>query len=307
MRFTPLACLPGPVVTSFARPGPLGRRLSSSLVLAICGLAVLSGCATHRALVRITPAANGTLSDIYYQQVLDNVARFMVNPDSLPSFAMVTAGTVNVEDERSAGFNPTYNPTLTRAMQGGGALPILSLFFGTGASRRITENWSTTPVTDADNLRRLRCAFQLLVGTGTEECDQCVERLRGFFLGSTESLECALPTGWFMTGSECDVPSDACYVSHCGDLYVWVEPWQVDGFTRFTISILDIATGEIHAPLRSVVKTYRGAPEPGNLQSTEVTTTEVDHDALKSQQEFHLDRQRPEGPQFNRGLFFVPR
>ena len=46
-------------------------------------------------------AVNATLSDIYYEQVLNNVARFESNPASMPSFAMVTAGTVNVEDSHN--------------------------------------------------------------------------------------------------------------------------------------------------------------------------------------------------------------
>lgn len=49
-----------------------------------------------------------------------------------------------------------------------------------------------------------------------------------------------------------DVSCNACYVGHYGDTYVWVTPEGMDGFARFTIPILDIATGEIHAPQRAV-------------------------------------------------------
>ena len=252
-------------------------------------------------------AVNGTLSDIYYEQVLNNVARFEANPDSMPSFAMVTAGTVNVEDAHTAAFNPTYSPTLTRAMQGGGALPILSMLFQTNASRSVTENWSTTPVTDSDNIRRMRCAFQLLVGREESDCDKCKARLEGFFLGGTESFDCALPRNWYEVGCKNDVPDNACHVAHYCDMYVWVTPQGMDGLSRFTITIMDIATGEIHAPQRSVVRKYKGEPEPENLETTEVTATETDLEALKKQTDFHPDRIRLDAPSFNRGLFFVPR
>lgn len=126
-------------------------------------------------------------------------------------------------------------------------------------------------------------------------------------MGSTESYDCLLPTGWFEVGKEKDVPRNACYVAHYCDTYVWVMPEGMDGFSRFTITVLDIATGEIHAPQLTVVKTYKGEPTSKNLETTEVTSIELDQDALKDAQQFHLDRQRSDTPTFNRGLFFVPR
>ncbi len=291
-----------------------GRRVrlgtwSVSRLFVALGLLLpwLSGCATHRALHQHTVAANITVADIYYQQVLNNVACFESNPMAMPSISMVTAGTVNVADQQGASVNPTYSPTLTRALQGGGALPILSLLFGVTATRSVTENWSTTPVTDSDNIRRLRCAFQVIVGAGTAECDHCQDRLKGFFVGGTESYECMLPIGWYCVGGEKDVPEDACYVGQYGDTYAWVMPEGVDGLTRFTITVLDIATGEIHAPQRSVVKTYKGEPKPENLETTQVTSQELDEEALKEASKFLLDRERRDVPSINRGLFFVPR
>src|SRR5437763_7518564 len=99
----------------------------------------LGGCATHVALRNDTVRATNTLTELQFQQVLDNVARFHDNPDTLPSFAVTTAGTVSVNDQTSAGVSPTYSPTLTFANQGGGALPILSLLFPLSAQRAVTE------------------------------------------------------------------------------------------------------------------------------------------------------------------------
>ena len=191
--------------------------------------------------------------------------------------------------------------------QANGALPILSLLFGVSATRSVTENWSTAPVTDSDNIRRLRCAFQVIVGATPSECDQCEDRLKGFFVGGTESYECMLPMGWYCVGGKNDVPANACHVGRYCDTYVWVLPEGLDGLSRFTITVLDIATGEIHAPQRTVVKTYKGEPKPENLESTQVTSAETDLDALKDSSKFLLDRERHETQNLNRGLFFVPR
>src|SRR4051812_24913527 len=130
---------------------PAARRLLKCLPgsarcllgMTLC-CAAFSGCATHAALQKHTIAANLTVADIYYQQVLNNLARFEVNPASMPAFSVVTAGTVNISDDVSGGINPTYSPTLTAAQQGGGALPILSILFNSSKSRSVTENWSTT-------------------------------------------------------------------------------------------------------------------------------------------------------------------
>ena len=291
-----------PQTATCLRPG-----MAAHLVCCLLGVCLLGGCATHRDLRKHTVSANLTVADIYYEQVLNNVARFTVNPATMPSFSVISAGTVNLEDVHGASFNPTYSPTLTTALQGGGALPILSLLFGVSTQRALTENWSTAPVNDSDNIRRLRCAFQVVVGDGESDCDRCKERLEGFFLGSTESYDCLLPTGCYQVGTEKEVPCDACYVGRYCDTYVWVMPDGMDGLTRFTITILDIATGEIHAPQRTVVKTYQGEAKSENLETTEVTSTETDLDALKEAQKFHLDRQRTDAPALNRGLFFVPR
>jgi hypothetical protein len=146
-----------------------------------------------------------------------------------------------------------------------------------------------------------------VVATETSECDQCEQRLKGFILGGTESIECMLPRDWFSVGTEDDVPCDACFVAHYCDTYVWVTPDGMDGFTRFTITILDLATGEIRAPQRTVVKKYKGDPETGELESTEVTVVELDPEALKNEERFRQDRSRPDNNSLNRGLFFVPR
>jgi hypothetical protein len=267
----------------------------------------LSGCLTHHALRQNTVCTASTLTDLNYQQVLDNVARFVVNPSIMPYFAVVNAGTVTVLDQKSASASATYNPTLTFQQQGGGALPILSLLFNPSASRSVTENWSLAPVTDVDNLRRIRCAFELVVlGRETTDCDDCKGLLKQFYLGESDRLECLIPRGWFHVGGKKDVPKAACYVGRCGDVYVWVLPDGMEGLTRFTMTVLDLATGKPHAPTKTVVKTYKA---DGKLDTTQVTTTEIDQEALdRLKKKEQRERPRSPGPPLvNPGYFFVPR
>ncbi len=276
-------------------------------------LPTLSGCATQLALRDDTVWTSNTLTDLQYKQVLDNVARFQDDPDTVPSFAVATAGTVAVNDQAGAGVSPTYSPTLPFSLQGGGALPILSLLFPFSAQRTTAENWSLTPITDADNLRRLRCAYRLLVmGEATPNYEFCSKQMKEFFAGEEAALaDYYPPRGWYGVGCKKDIPKDACYVGcHCGT-YVWVLPEGRNDLALFTMGALDLATGKMRTPQRTVVRTYKGEPKPENLVETKVTTIEDDKEALEAIRE---GRTRPpnrpritEPAPFNPGLLMLPR
>src|SRR5262245_34915573 len=109
----------------------------------ICAVIILTaggGCRTHLSLRDNTLLTTGTLTDLNYRQVLDNLARFEKNPPAMPSIAVINAGTVNVADQKSMNANATYSPTLAFAQQAGSGLPILSLLFNPSGSRNLSEN-----------------------------------------------------------------------------------------------------------------------------------------------------------------------
>jgi hypothetical protein len=280
---------------------------AGALFLAI--LPVFAGCQTHHALATNTVCTTDTLTDLNYQQVMDNMARFVHNPSSMPSIAIISAGTVTVGDQKSINGNATYAPTLAFFQQQGAGMPIVNTLLNPSASRTVTENWSMMPVTDIDNLRRIRCAFQLVVLNGgqTTDCENCQAMLKRFYLGETGRMECEVPAGWFMVGGKKDVPRDACYVGHHCGTYVWVMPGGVEGLTRFTMNILELAGGKPHAPTQTVESTYN---KDGKLESKKVTTTEIDAERLerarKAGRGMELQRQYVAPPAINPGLFFVP-
>lgn len=281
-------------------------RCLPSLFLA----AALTGC-THVALRNNTVETTDTLADLQYQQVLDNLARFQDDPDTVPSFAVVTAGTVTVNDQFGTGISPTYSPTLTNAQQAGGALPILSLLFPTSVQRTVSENWSLTPVVDADHLRRLRCAYRLVVmGDATPNLAFCEQQMQEFFAGEEAGLvEYFPPRGWYGSGRKGDVPKGASYVGHHGSTFVWVMPSGRNDLALFTMGALDLANGELRTPQRTVVRSYQGEPTTRNLVNTQVTTTEDDEAALEA---IEQGRTRPSprertAPAGNPGLLFTPR
>ena len=82
-------------------------------------------------------------------------------------------------------------------------------------------------------------------------------------------------TAWAGTASAASrtCPGTPATSAHYGDVYVWVMPQGLEGLTRFTMTVIDLATGKPHAPTKTVVRTYKG---DGTLDNTQVTTTEVD-------------------------------
>ena len=288
------------------------KVFDSPLPVLFALLGCLTGC-THISLRNNTGHSTATLMDIHFKQVLDNVARFYDNPDTIPSFAVVTAGTVAVGDQAGVGVSATYSPTLSSAQQGGGALPILSLLFPFNGSRSLNENWSLTPVTDTDNLRRLRCAYRLLLqDKNTPNCAFCEQQMREFFAGEEANLADTFPPhGWFNVGTKHSVVDPkACYVGRHGDTFVWVTAAGMNGLAVFAMGALDLATGKLHTPQQTVVRKYKGAPTPENLVETQVTSTQDDEEALKAIRE---GRTKPghqrnlQAVPFNPGLLTLPR
>jgi hypothetical protein len=127
--------------TSLAAIATPWLRICCALVLiALCG------CTTAR-LQRRTINQAGTLSDIQYQLVLDNLAMFSCNPDSLAWHVRVNGGLVQIADQGS-GF-------LGANLGGPGYLaPNL------GLQTNILHQWNVDPVIDADDLQLLQLAYR---------------------------------------------------------------------------------------------------------------------------------------------------
>ena len=51
-----------------------------------------------------------------------------------------------------------------------------------------------------------------------------------------------IPQGWYSVGCKQQVPGNACYVGHYGDTYAWVMPEGIEGLSRFTMTVMELAT-----------------------------------------------------------------
>jgi hypothetical protein len=111
----------------------------------------LSGCANVQ-LKFSTVRSASTLTDLQYQQVLDNLAMYCQDPAALPWHVNLQNGAVQVADAGSLGT--IAQTDLSHAFTWS------PYFTGT---RSIVTQWSTIPVTDDMTLRLLRLAYQIAI------------------------------------------------------------------------------------------------------------------------------------------------
>ena len=219
------------------------------LPLVIPALIACPGC-TSVQLRKSTIAQSTTLSDVYTQQVLDNLAKFIQDPYALPFFAFPNQGTTAIQDTGSIA-GPGYIAT-----------NFITVPFGFAANRQATENWVLVPVSDPAKLALMRCAYQQAISSSIGQdlvsmsaCPDCKELRRDFYGANErkgahqsrhEELPCLNSSPWLSWGCKKSVPKDchAPYVGAYRDLYVWVPPEGREMLTRLTLTILDYAVND---------------------------------------------------------------
>src|SRR4051794_2480173 len=125
---------------------PSGGPMRLACLLLAAGMCFSTGC-TSRHLCQRTVNLGGTLPELQYQQVLNNLAQFAVNPSALPWHVNLKEGTSQVTDSLSGGALADLGPPASTEPQ----------LFG---SRTVVAQWGMAPVTDATELRLLRVAYR---------------------------------------------------------------------------------------------------------------------------------------------------
>ena len=153
------------------------RGALSASALGLC-ISVALGCA-HIQLQKDTVRQARTLSDIYEQQVLDNLAKFVYDINSLPHFSIADGGTTAVNDQL-IGNGSLLLPT--------GANSIL----GINGQRQCQEAWTLTPISDPRKLELMRCSYQRAVACALScgqavECKNCQQLINSFYTGRADT------------------------------------------------------------------------------------------------------------------------
>ena len=163
-----------------------------AVVLAAFAGLIVTGCATPMALRRQTTCQAETATDVHEQQVLDNLAMYLCDPYSVPSFSLATAGTNEMTDMCSGNLVFSW-------MRNTAGLFLFNAIGSTdAASRTKRQNWTMTPITDPRKLELMRCAYQRTLancgvcGCECTGCPDCRKRFNKFYTGQEfgSKLEC---------------------------------------------------------------------------------------------------------------------
>jgi len=250
--------------------------LSFCLLLA----ATAAGC-THEQLRKDSVNEATTVGDLQTQQVLNNLAMFVYDYNSMPYFAYPNQGSAVVTDQVNGAGSAAWGRPITTGATGAtdqftvkhfGDFLFNTLGLSAGAQRANTESFTLTPINDPRKLELMRCAYQLAVsncghGDPSRKCPDCQARFNTFYTGDpdpkidggheikdmnggTITSECLKGPCWFCTGCEKDVPKHCpcLLVGHYCGVYVWVPPGGRDELTKLTLAILDYAVHD--APVR---------------------------------------------------------
>ncbi len=230
------------------------RASRPALAVAICGLLIVTSGCTHIQLKRNTIRQARTLSDIHQQQVLNNLAMFVYDYNSFPSFAIPNQGGSNVTDTGAGVATFGFSRT-------GGSFLFDALGFGLDASRRAEEAFTLTPVNDPRKLELMRCAYQKAVascgcGIVSEHCPDCQTIMKKFYTGNPDgdisntggivNSTCIGEACFFQVGCKKCIPKH-CPCSYVGEYCgccVYVMPEGRDELAKLTLAILDYAVND---------------------------------------------------------------
>ncbi len=224
------------------------------IILVAALVAVGQGC-TSIALRRHAVNQAETVTDLRYQEVVNNLAILADEPGTLVSFSIIDGGTARVTDTVQGETQTLWD----HAVHG------FSRETLTGVAKRSPDlQWTLAPVASKPQLEAIRnaCLWQLY--GPPPEGSESMSLLRapmygeytGYHVGVADQLRRISP-GWLHLGCRKDVPRCASYSAHSGHTYAWIMPEGMSGLSEFTLVILDIATLDpsslaLQAPLVSV-------------------------------------------------------
>jgi hypothetical protein len=255
-----------------------------------------SGCAATR--LRCASAEQASaVGEFQQQQVLDNLAMFVLDYNSMPYFSYANQSADSVTDQAAINANATFTRVNTApSSQLARIVSFLSpASLAASAQRSMNHAFTITPVNDPRKLELMRCAYQLAVrscgrGAVSGTCPDCNTRFKVFYTGDPNgdirqgangitTSECLNSNCcWFHIGCKKCAPKhcDCTLVGEYCDCYVWVTEEGRDELTKLTLAILDFA---LNNPPQKRTKEVvynideNGLPTTNNLAVGKVTAS----------------------------------
>ena len=234
---------------------------------------LMMGCTTN-ALKRNTLAQVDTVADLRYAEVLENLAMLDANPEMIPAYSSIYAGTSKIDDSVSVSPGGIFtSPTGNLGLQG--VMKTLDI----PSTRTVTQTWTLDPVMVPEKIRAIRAAClwalrgpesagpdSVLLSKYEKPNDGSLEIYGGFYFDVEKDLW-AIPHGWLKHSCQafCAPKSAAFSANYCGN-HVWVDHEDLDKLSAFCVVIQKIA----RANLNTVIQ-----PKPGS-ESLTIDFTKAD-------------------------------
>jgi len=151
-------------------------------------MAVGPGC-TSTALKRATLFQAQSSMDLRYKEVVENLAMVASNPDILPAYSTIFAGTADINDTGKATSTSVWSRIAMKPFR-------FASFFSTQTadflgSRAIKSNWTLDPVIVPEKLRAIRAASRWVI-LGPQNAGPDIVYLKTYELGPSGKLESVL-------------------------------------------------------------------------------------------------------------------
>jgi hypothetical protein len=216
----------------------------------LLSFAILSVTGCQQDLVqRRANKLTATVPNMYYDQILSNLAVSVSSPETLPYFGVPTQGTHTNSRQFQGGYTPGWDLLFTGTL-GTKAFLERYLFDKQSATFQGTiqnqEAFQLQPVSNPDKLFLMQAAYKQVTGNLSDPI--LGDKLKQYYdrNNQTEYLfnyEAYVRPGWFrVTKDKHEAYKNGCYIGHSNGIYVYVTQENIGQLSKFTLSILDIAT-----------------------------------------------------------------
>jgi hypothetical protein len=225
-------------------------------------ISIASGCAPVQ-LRNTTLRQARTVEQLQQQQVLDNLAMFFHDINSMPYFVWPQNGTDQVTNQNQISDVTTFQRAAPPGISGWVSSTLSPL-----RSHSVQATWQLNAVNDPHRLQLMRCAYQQVVraclaqctnphAQGGDLCPDCQKLFNEFYTGNPDVA--VPPPGspedpgaitnlclgghcdWLAWGKKKPSPREYEMLGHYRDTWVWVVPGGRDELAKLTLAILDYA------------------------------------------------------------------
>jgi hypothetical protein len=218
-----------------------------SLLLLI--LAISPGCATT-ALKRAALAQAGSSGDLRYKEAMENLAMIASNPDLLPAYSSIFAGTADITDTLKGTPASVWARTALKPFRYATYFSTQSADFS--GTRAVKGTWSLDPTVVPEKLRAMHAACRWVI-LGPERVGPNITYLMaydgheaGYYFDVRDRLDWLQhqPAWLHYADRRIDIPHNACYWAGCGGKFVWVGPDGMASLSEFVLVLQKIARAD---------------------------------------------------------------